>query len=55
MRHSSDQGNGSEGDWAGLPAVETAWTRNGEEQRAPTSVSHFTYDAEVRPGAWPPT
>ena len=30
----------------GLPAVETAWTRNGEE-RAPTSASRFTRDAEV--------
>ena len=30
----------------GLLAVETAWTRNGEE-RAPTSASRFTRDAEV--------
>jgi len=30
----------------GLPAVETAWARNGEE-RAPTSASRFTRDAKV--------
>ena len=28
-----------------MPAVETAWTRNGEE-RAPTSASRFTRDAD---------
>ena len=30
----------------GLPAMETAWARNGEE-RAPTSASRFTRDAKV--------
>ena len=30
----------------GLPAVETAWARIGEE-RAPTSASRFTRDAKV--------